>query len=168
VHRAALHLHQVADDGEPESESVLAAAGPALGLSEAAFVQASLPPNPTISLSRIAGGGAYELEGRIAGSVLALATLPARAEIAADRFRQAQLQAAAATLRTASEAHRAFFRAVAAQALVTYLGQAREAGQTAAELATRLGETGAMNKLDQARNRSFHAEPAESAWIVIA
>ena len=70
----------------------------------------------------------------------------------------AQFQAAAETLRIASEARRAFYRAVAANALVATLTQARETGQTAAELARRLGETGAMNKLDQARNQAFYAE----------
>jgi outer membrane protein TolC len=130
----------------------------ALGLSEAAMVQASLPPNPTLSLERLAGAGALEIEGRIAGSLLQLATLPARAEIAAERFRQAQFQAASETLRIASEARRAFYRAVAARALVATLTQARETGQAAAELAARLGESGAMNKLDQARNQAFHAE----------
>jgi len=136
----------------------LQAAYNTLGLSEAARVQASLPPNPTFSLERIAGAGALEIEGRIVGSLLQLATLPARAEIAADRFRQAQLQAAAETLRIASEARRAFFRAVAAAAAANYLEQARETGKTASELARRLGETGAMNKLDQARNQAFYAE----------
>ncbi len=136
----------------------LQAAYNALGLSEAAMVQASLPPNPTFSLERIAGRGAVEIEARIAGSLLQLATLPARAEIAAERFRQAQFQAASETLRIASEARRAFFRAVAARALVASLNQARETGETAAELAKRLGETGAMNKLDQARNQTFYAE----------
>lgn len=136
----------------------LQAAYNSLGLSEAALVQASRPPNPTFSLSRIAGAGAVEIEGRIAGSLLQLATLPVRADIAADRFRQAQFQAASDTLRIASEARRAFYRAVAARALVAMLTQARETGQTAAELARRLGETGAMNKLDQARNQSFYAE----------
>jgi outer membrane protein TolC len=136
----------------------LQAAYNALGLSEAAMVQASLPPNPTLSLERIAGTGAFEIEGRIAGSLLQLATLPARAEIAAERFRQAQFQAASDTLRIAGEARRAFYRAVAARALVATLTQARDAGRTAAELAGRLGESGAMNKLDQARNQAFHAE----------
>jgi outer membrane protein TolC len=140
------------------SNRELQAAFNALGLSEAAMVQASLPPNPTFSLSRIAGSGAVEIESRIVGSLLTLATLPARAEIAADRFRQAQLQAAADTLRVASEVRRAFYRAVAARALVTFLVQARETGETAAQLSKRLGETGAMNKLDQARNQVFYAE----------
>lgn len=136
----------------------LQAAYNALGLAEAARVQASLPPNPTFSLERIAGAGALEIEGRIVANILQLATLPARAEIAADRWRQAQFQAAGETLRIATEARRAFYRAVAAQALVASLVQARETGQTAAELARRLGETGAMNKLDQARNQTFYAE----------
>ena len=136
----------------------LQAAYNALGLSEAAMVQAGLPPNPTFSLERIAGGGAVEIEARIVGNILQLATLPARAEMAAERFRQAQFQAALETLRVASEARRAFFRAVAARALVASLSQARETGETSAELAKRLGETGAMNKLDQARNQTFYAE----------
>ena len=136
----------------------LQAAYNALGLSEAAFVQASLPPNPTLSLSRIAGSGGFEIEGKIIASVLNLATLPARADIAQDRFRQAQLQAAMETLRIASEARRAFYRAVAAHATVRLLEQARVSGDAAAELARRLGETGAMNKLDQARNQVFRAE----------
>lgn len=136
----------------------LQAAYNALGLSEAAMVQASLPPNPTVSLSRMAGGGALEVESRLVGSLVALATLPVRADIAADRFRQAQMMAAAETLRVASEARRAFYRAVAAQALAGFLAQARETGETAATLAKRLGETGAMNKLDQARNQVFLAE----------
>jgi outer membrane protein TolC len=136
----------------------LQAAYNALGLSEAAFVQASLPPNPTFSLSRIASSGGFEIETRIVMSILNLATLPARREIAEDRFGQAQLQAALDTLRVATEARRSFYRAVASKALAGVLEQARETGANAAELAKRLGETGAINKLDQARNQVFHAE----------
>jgi outer membrane protein TolC len=136
----------------------LQAAYNTLGLSEVALVQASLPPNPTFSLSRIAGSGSFEIEGRIVASILNLATLAARKEIAEDRFRQAQLQAALETLRVASEARRAFYRAVASRALVAFLEQAREAGANAAELSKRLGETGAINKLDQVRQQVFYAE----------
>src|SRR5207247_11355227 len=64
----------------------LQAAYNALGISEAAMVQASLPPSPTFSLSRIGSGGAFELEARLVASVLNLATLPARAEGAPERF----------------------------------------------------------------------------------
>jgi outer membrane protein TolC len=136
----------------------LQAAYNALGISEAAMVQASLPPNPTFSLSRIAAGGAFEIEARLVASILNLATLSARAEMAQERFRQAQMQAALETLRVASEARRAYYGAVAARALVSLLAQARETGETAAELARRLGETGAINRLDQTRAKVFLAE----------
>jgi outer membrane protein TolC len=129
-----------------------------LGIAEAAMVQASLPPSPTISLQRISGAAEIEIERRIVGDILALATLPARTEIAGDRFRQAQLRAAAATLQTAAETRRAYYRSVAAAELVGFLEQAAATAQTTSELAKRLGESGAMNKLDQSREQVFHAE----------
>jgi outer membrane protein TolC len=138
----------------------LQAAYNALGLSEAAMVQESLPPNPSFRLSRIAGSGESEIERQIALNVLALATLPARAEIAADRFRQAQLQAAIETLRVAAEARRAFIRAVAAREVSAFLDKARLAADNAVKLSQRLGATGAATKLDQARNQVFYAEVA--------
>jgi len=129
-----------------------------LGLAEAAMVQASLPSNPTFSLSRVSTSIEIEIERRIVADILALASLPARAEIAADRFWQAQLRAAEETLRVAAETRRAFYRAVAARELGGLLEQAKSAAETATELARRLGETGAMNKLDQAREQVFYAE----------
>ena len=129
-----------------------------LGLAESAMVQASLPSNPTFSLSRVSTSIEIEIERRIVADILALASLPARAEIAADRFWQAQLRAAEETLRVAAETRRAFYRAVAARELGGLLEQAKSAAETATELARRLGETGAMNKLDQAREQVFYAE----------
>jgi outer membrane protein TolC len=129
-----------------------------LGIADAVRVQQSLPPNPSISITRISGAAETEIDRQIVGSILALATLPARTEIATQRFHQAQLFAALETLRVATHARRAFYRAVAAQQLVGLLGQANAAAATTAQLARRLGETGAMNKLDQARELAFHAE----------
>ena len=129
-----------------------------LGIAEALRVEASLPPNPTFSVERLASRGTLELEGRIIGNILALATLPARAEMATDRFRQAQLRAAEETLRLAADTRRSYYRAVAANETARFLVQANEAAATAAKLSRRLGETGAMNKLDQAREQVFYAE----------
>ncbi len=129
-----------------------------LGIAEAVRVRQSLPPNPSIDITRVSGSGETEFDGQIVASILALATLPARSEIAADRFRQAQLAAALTTLRLAAETRRAYYRAVAAQQLVGLLEQANSSAATAAQLAKRLGETGALNKLDQAREQAFHAE----------
>src|SRR5439155_14887390 len=129
-----------------------------LGIAEAAMVQASLPTNPTFSLSRISTSIEIEIERRIVADILALATLPARAEIAADRFWQAQLRAAEETLRVAAETRRAYYRAVAARQLAAFFEQAQSAAGTASELARRLGESGAMNQLDQAGEQGFFAE----------
>jgi outer membrane protein TolC len=138
----------------------LQAAYNALGLSEAAMVQASLPPNPSFKLSRIAGSGESEIERQIALNILSLATLPARAEVAGDRFRQAQLQAALETLRVAGEARRSFYTAVAARAVAAVLQRARLAAANAVKISVRLGESGSATKLDQARNQVFYAEVA--------
>jgi outer membrane protein TolC len=129
-----------------------------LGIAEVARVRASMPANPRFSLSRIAGGGAFEFEAQIVANILSLATLPARADVASDRFRQAQLRAVEATLRTAFEARRAFYDAAASRQLVGFLAQAQSSAGAAVELSKRLGESGTMTKLDQARNKVFYAE----------
>ncbi len=131
-----------------------------LGIAEAATVEASLPPNPAFSISRLSTSVELDIERRIVGDILALATLPARANIAADRFHQAQLRAAVETLRVAAEARRNYYRAVASRQLVTFLSEASAAAETAAKLARELGETGAMNKLDQAREQAFYVDTA--------
>jgi outer membrane protein TolC len=129
-----------------------------LAIAEASMVGASLPPNPAITLARMAGAGEVEIERKIVADILSLATLPARSAIAADRFRQAQLRAAAETLRVAAEARRAFYRAVAARQLVDFLAQAQDSARLASELARRLGQSGALNKLDQAREQVLYAD----------
>ena len=129
-----------------------------LALAETSLVQQSLPPNPTFSLSRISGDGASEIERQVVGDILALATLPFRSDIERDRFRQAQLKAALETLRLAAEIRRAYFRAVAANELAGLLTEAKSTAESAANLAKKLGETGSLNKLDQAREQVFYAE----------
>ena len=136
----------------------LQAAYNVLALAETELVEQSLPPNPTFSLSRIAGNGEIEIERQVVGDILALATLPLRSDIARERFRQAQLRAALETLRVAAEVRRAYFRAVAANDLVGLLTDAKTTAESTAQLAKQLGETGGMNKLDQAREQVFYAE----------
>ncbi|SEE38298.1 Outer membrane protein TolC [Rhizobiales bacterium GAS188] len=140
------------------SNKGLQAAYNALGISEAQFVQASLPPNPVFSVFRLGGGMELEIERRIVADLLALMTLPARRDIAETKFRTAQLRAIAATLKLAADTRRQYVRAVAANQQVGYLVEAKGSADTAAELAKRLGETGAMNKLDQSREYAFYAE----------
>lgn len=136
----------------------LQAAYNALGIAESERVEASLPPSPTVSFSRISSPVELEIERKIVASILALATLPARTEIASDRFRQAQLRAAEETLRVAGEARRAYYRAVGSRELVAFLTEGKSAAEGATQVARALGETGAINKLDQAREQVFYAE----------
>src|SRR5258707_1205123 len=136
----------------------LQAAYSELALAETSLVAQSLPPNPTFSLSRISGDGASEVERQVVGDILALATLPFRSEIERDRFHQAQLKAALETLRLAADVRRAYVRAVAANELVGLLTEAKSTAEAAASLAKKLGETGSINKLDQAREQVFYAE----------
>ena len=129
-----------------------------LALAELDLVGESLPPNPTFSISRIAGAGGFEIERQVVGNVLALATLPFRSEIARQRFQKAQLRAAEETLRLAAEVRRAYYRAVAANELVGLLTDAKSTAESTAQLAEKLGQTGSLNKLDQAREQVFYAE----------
>jgi outer membrane protein TolC len=137
-----------------------------LALAEADMVRESLPPNPTFSIFRIAGGGSLEAERQVVGNILALSTLPFRSEIARQRFHQAQLRAAEETLRLAAEVRRTYYRAVAANELVGLLTDAKTTAESTAQLASKLGQTGALNKLDQAREQVFYAETtAELATV---
>src|SRR5579872_2060311 len=158
----ALRRKSLSADGAVQiallNNSGLQAAYNELARAEAGMVQESLPPNPTFSLSRIAGGGGSEIERQVVGDILALATLPFRSDIAHDRFRQAQLRAALETLRLAADVRRVYYRAVAAAELVDLLSEADAAADSTAQLAKKLGETGSMSKLDQAREQVFHAE----------
>lgn len=129
-----------------------------LGISEAQMVEASLPPAPTLSFERIVGSGGFEIDRQIIQNVLGLLMLPRRREIAQARYAQAQAHAVEMVLRTSMEAPRAYYRAVALNELVKSLEESRAAADAASDVAKRLGETGAMSKLDQAREHAFYAE----------
>lgn len=129
-----------------------------LGVADAQRMQASLPPNPRISIARTTASLALEIERQISGSILALATLPARTEIAKDKFRSAQLRTLEALLKLAADTRRQYYRAVAANQQVAMLAQAKSTAEATAELFKRLGESGGVNKLNQARDFVFYAE----------
>jgi outer membrane protein TolC len=135
----------------------LQAAYNGLGISEAQMVEASLPPPPSLAFRRLVGSG-FEIEGQIVQNVLALLTLPRRRDIAEGRFRQAQARAVDATLRISAEAARAYYRTLAANEIVAFLLEARLSAEAISDVAKRLGETGAMSKLEQAREHAFYAE----------
>ena len=129
-----------------------------LGISEAELVQAGRLRNPVVSLGRLAGGGALEIDRSVMFDILGLLTLPARTQVARQRFEQAQYRAAADAVRTAAEAREAFFEAVAAGQLAGYAQQVKETADASSDLARGMVQAGNMSKLDQMREQAFHAD----------
>jgi len=130
-----------------------------LGISEADYVQASLPPNPAIVLNRTFGTGSFvEFGFQLVGNLLASATRPSRTEIARREFEEARYRAIATTLSLTIDVRRAYVRALAAQQRLALLEQARQTADASAQMMKQLGETGAANKLDQARVSAFYAD----------
>jgi outer membrane protein TolC len=129
-----------------------------LGIAEALAVKASRPPALSFAISDISTPVELDIERKVIGSLLSLLTMPARTGIADDQFSQAELRAAEETLRVAAETRRAYVRAVATREIVTALGEAKATAEASAELARQLKQTGAVNKLDQARLEVFATE----------
>ncbi|WP_342359285.1 TolC family protein [Terrarubrum flagellatum] len=130
----------------------------ALGIAEAQYQAASLPPSPRFSLSRLAGGLDLEIERQIIVGLMELATLPARQDIAADKFKAAQYRAAEAVLRLGLDTRRQYYRAVGASELGATLETARASADASSDLVKALGESGAVSKLQQARQHAVYAE----------
>ena len=129
-----------------------------VGISEAQFVQSALLPNPTVSLAGIKGPGSFEIERQILVNVLALVTQGRRERIARARIEEAQMRVAEKVLKLAADTRRAWYQAVASHHRVSFLQSAAVNARTVSELFRKLGETGAANKLDQAREHVFYAE----------
>jgi outer membrane protein TolC len=129
-----------------------------LGIAEALAVKASRPPALSFSFSDVSTPVELDIERKVIGSLLSLLTMPARTRIASDQFAQAEFRAAEDTLRVAADTRRAYVRAVAAREIAAALGEAKANAEASAELAGQLKQTGALNKLDQARREVFAAE----------
>lgn len=129
-----------------------------LGIAEADLVRAGRLRNPGLSFGRLSGGGELEIDRAAIFDVLGLLTLPATQRMEQSRFEQVQLRAAADAIQAANEARRAFFSAVAAQQLLDYSVQVRDAAEASGELARQMQNAGNFSKLEQLRERSFHAD----------
>jgi len=134
-----------------------------LGVSSADVWQSIMQPNPVASIGvfEIGGDGLNgygSLEGMIAFNLLAAFTQLDRTRQAELRFTQTQLQAVEETLRVAVETRSAWIEAVSAFETAGLIRQAQETADAGSELAARLGDTGYLNKAEQAREHAFHAE----------
>lgn len=129
-----------------------------LGIAESDLVRAGRLRNPSFTFGRLSGNGAVEIDRAVLFDVLGLFTMPLARQVEQRRFEQAQFQAAYDTVGAATEARRAFFEAVAAQQLVGYFQQVKEAADASNELARRMGAAGNFSKLAQMREQSFYAD----------
>jgi outer membrane protein TolC len=133
-----------------------------LGIVEADRVRAGRLANPTFSFGRLSGGGVTEIDRSVLFNVLGLLTMPVASQVAKRQLEQAQHQAAFDAVGVAAEARKAFFGAVAAQDLVKYYEQVKEAADASNELARRMQQAGNFNKLAQMREQSFYADATAS------
>jgi len=129
-----------------------------LGVANADLAQAGTLRNPRLSVGRLSGAGNTETDSLILFDISGLLTLPMRKAIEQRRFQQVQLQTALQVLRLAADTRRAWFDAVAAQQTLAFFEQAALAAQASAELAQQMAKAGNWNKLDEAREKVFHAE----------
>jgi outer membrane protein TolC len=136
----------------------LQAAYAELGIVEADLVQAGRLRNPGFSIGRATRGNDVEVEWTLLFDVLGIATMPWRTEQERRRFTAAKFDAAAATLRLATDTRRAYYRALAAEETVRYAAQVNEAAAAGAELARRMVAVGNFSRLDQAQEQAFYAE----------
>jgi len=129
-----------------------------LGIAESGLVRAGRLSNPSFSFGRLSGNGAVEIDRAVIFNVLGLLTIPLARQVEQQRFEQAQLQAAYDTVGAAAEARKAFYEAVAAQQLVGYFQQVKEAAEASNELARRMVAAGNFSKLAQMREQSFYSD----------
>ena len=129
-----------------------------LGIAESELVRAVRLANPSFSFGHVAGGGVTEIDRSVVFSVLGLLTMPLARQVEQGRFEQAQYQAALDAVGVAAETRRAFFSAVAAQELVAYGEQVKDAADASSELARRMLEAGNFSKLAQMRQQAFYAD----------
>jgi outer membrane protein TolC len=130
-----------------------------LGIAESELVRAGRLANPLFSFGRMREGhGIVEIERSVVFNVLGLLSMPVAQNVERRRFEQTQLQAASDAVGVAVEARRAFYSAVAAQELVKYLQQVKEAADVSNELAKRMVQAGNFNKLSQMREQAFYAD----------
>jgi outer membrane protein TolC len=138
----------------------LQAAFAELGIAEADVVRSGRLPNPRFTVRRSSAEGLGDVEETVTVSVLALLTVPYVHGIEKRRFAAVQASCAADIVQVATRARQTYFVALAARDTANYRRDVEAAAETGAELARRMRQAGNWNPLDEARERSFHAEAA--------
>ncbi|RAR85568.1 outer membrane protein TolC [Paracidovorax anthurii] len=129
-----------------------------LGVRDAERVQALTPANPVLMLGRLTKPHEREIERSITFGLIDLVTLPWRGRWQGSEREQDTLAAATDAARLASDARRAWLRAVAAQETLAAHERMHEAAEAGAELARRMARVGHWSRLQQAREQAVLAD----------
>ena len=111
-------------------------------MDDAEATKAATLPDLHLALARLREGDSRDVERLLRLDLLALLTLPARAEAAREGLQQTRLLAAQTALELAADTRRAWVEAVAAQQAAGYLEEAFDATDAAFELARRMAAVG--------------------------
>lgn len=131
-----------------------------LGITEADVVQAGRLPNPGFSFGRLRRGSEIERERGLHLDLARLIAMPMVRAIGARRFEAGQALATMRVLSLAADTRKAWIAAVAAEESLRYQRQVEASAQAGAELARRMERVGNFNRLQRAREESFHADAA--------
>jgi outer membrane protein TolC len=129
-----------------------------LGLAEADLVQAGRLRNPVFAYSNKRNSDVVTIDRTVMVNVAALVFMPLALDIQQRHFEQAKVAAAANIVATAAATRVAFYRAVAAQEMLTYFTQVKVSAEASSELARRMAQVGNFNRLAQMREQAFYAE----------
>ncbi len=129
-----------------------------LGLAESVFVQAGRLRNPVFAYSNKRNSDITTIDRTVMVNVASLLLMPLALDIEQRRFEQAKVAAAANIVTTAAATRAAFYRAVAAQEMLTYYQQVKVSAEASSELARRMAQVGNFNRLTQMREQAFYAE----------
>src|SRR5690606_7322898 len=89
-----------------------------------------------------------------------LIAMPLTRRMESARLQAVQRDASLALFELASQTRKAYYRAVAAEETLRYMGQVMEAADAGAELARRMAAAGNFNRLQLAREQGFYADAA--------
>ncbi|WP_119355533.1 TolC family protein [Azohydromonas sediminis] len=145
---------RLALEASPAMQALLADAWQA----QATAAQAAAAPNPFFAFERIVTGGNVDLTHTLGIGLTELLTLPARRDAAQRTVQRQQWQLARDVLAHTATVRQQWVRAVAAQQLVAYHRQVRDAAEASAELARRMQAVGNFSRLQRAREQAFLAD----------
>ena len=129
-----------------------------LGITEAEVVQAGRLPNPGFGFGRNRRGDEREIERGLHFNLARLLALPMVQRLESRRFQEVQARVTMGVLSLAAETRKAYVHALAAEESVRYMQRVLQAADASAELARRMEQVGNFNKLQRAREQSFHAD----------